>query len=73
MEDRLYRIATRAELPIVPVALDFASRTVRIFPPFMPTGDLGGDLATLTADTTGPWPRVGAVLTTVATEPCAAS
>ena len=43
-----YHIARGAEVPIVPVAFDFASRTIRIFPPFVPTGDMKRDLPLLT-------------------------
>ena len=42
-----YRIAVGAGAPIVPVALDFGTRTVRIFPPFAPTGNLKEDVALL--------------------------
>ncbi len=39
-----YRIAVGAQVPIVPVALDFGTRTVRFFPPFAPTGNHEADL-----------------------------
>jgi 1-acyl-sn-glycerol-3-phosphate acyltransferase len=42
-----YHIATGAKVPVVPVAFDFASRIIRIFPPFLPTGDVNGDLTLL--------------------------
>jgi 1-acyl-sn-glycerol-3-phosphate acyltransferase len=42
-----YRIALGAGVPIVPVAFDFGTRAVRIFPPFAPTGNLEEDVAHL--------------------------
>lgn len=42
-----YRIATAANLPIVPVALDFSRHEVRIGALFQPTGDLEADVAEL--------------------------
>jgi 1-acyl-sn-glycerol-3-phosphate acyltransferase len=42
-----YRIARRAGVPIVTVALDYAHRRVIIWPPFDPTGDLAADLVLL--------------------------
>ena len=44
-----YHIAVGAGVPIVPVALDFSSRLVRILPPLHPTGDAERDIATLRA------------------------
>lgn len=40
-------IAHKAQMPIVPVALDFSTRTIRIFAPFHTTGDVDTDVATL--------------------------
>jgi 1-acyl-sn-glycerol-3-phosphate acyltransferase len=42
-----YHIATAANLPILPVALDFGRREVRVEPLFHPTGDLEADIAFL--------------------------
>lgn len=42
-----YRIARGANVPIVPVALDFGSRVVRIMPAFTTTGDADADIAEL--------------------------
>ncbi len=42
-----YRIARGANVPIVPVALDFGSRVVRIMPAFTTTGDADADIAAL--------------------------
>lgn len=42
-----YRIAVSAGVPVVPVALDYSSRRVRIGDPVMPTGDYEADLARL--------------------------
>ena len=42
-----YHIATAANLPILPVALDFARREVRIGALFHPTGDIEADIAEL--------------------------
>jgi 1-acyl-sn-glycerol-3-phosphate acyltransferase len=39
-----YWIAHKAGVPIVPVAFDYSVREVRVFPPFMPTGDIERDL-----------------------------
>lgn len=40
-------VAKGAGVPIVPVAFDFPSRTIRIFPPLMPGTGMEGDLARL--------------------------
>lgn len=42
-----YHIAHGARVPIVPVALDWGSRTVRIGAPFLTTGDVDGDVREL--------------------------
>ena len=42
-----YRIAERADIPIVPVSLDWAKREVTIGAPLHPTGDLDTDVAVL--------------------------
>jgi 1-acyl-sn-glycerol-3-phosphate acyltransferase len=42
-----YRIAQGANVPIVPVALDFGNKAVRIMPAFTPTGDQDADIAEL--------------------------
>lgn len=42
-----YHIAVGAGVPIVPIAFDFGARLVRIFPPFMPSGNVEQDLAEL--------------------------
>jgi 1-acyl-sn-glycerol-3-phosphate acyltransferase len=42
-----YSIAIQAGVPVVPVALDYGSRTVEIFDAFWPTGQLEQDLAQL--------------------------
>ena len=42
-----YHIAERTGTPIVPVSLDWATRTVTIGAPLHPTGDLEADLAVL--------------------------
>lgn len=44
-----YHVAREAAVPIVPVALDYRDRTVRLGPRFDPTGDLEADLARLGA------------------------
>ncbi|RMG99284.1 MAG: acyltransferase [Chloroflexi bacterium] len=44
-----YRIAERAGVPIVPVALDYSSKSIIIGEAFYPTGDLEEDLARLQA------------------------
>lgn len=42
-----YRIAERADIPIVPVSFDWSTRAVTIGAPMRPTGDLDADLALL--------------------------
>lgn len=42
-----YHIARGADVPILPVALDWGTRTVRIGTPFAPTGDMDADIAEL--------------------------
>lgn len=42
-----YHIAHRAAVPIVPVALNFASREIQILPPFHTSGNLESDLLAL--------------------------
>jgi 1-acyl-sn-glycerol-3-phosphate acyltransferase len=42
-----YRIAADAGVPIVTVALDFGSRTIRLDEPFRTTGDAGADIERL--------------------------
>lgn len=42
-----YRIAERAEIPIVPVSFDWSRREVTIGSPIRPTGDLEADLVAL--------------------------
>jgi 1-acyl-sn-glycerol-3-phosphate acyltransferase len=42
-----YFVAVEAEVPIVPIALDYRRRLVRIGERFDPAGDLGADLADL--------------------------
>ena len=42
-----YHIAIGAGVPIVPVAFDFASRVIRIFPPVSPSGNVERDVADL--------------------------
>ena len=44
-----YYIATEANVPIVPVALNYPERLVMILPPFTPTGDIGVDLPKIKA------------------------
>lgn len=44
-----YHIAAGAGVPIVPVALDWSTRAVRIMPPFSPTGAADADIASLRA------------------------
>jgi len=44
-----YRIARLAGVPIVPVALDWGTRTIRVGAPFDPTGDEPADLEALQA------------------------
>ncbi|MBK8249612.1 MAG: lysophospholipid acyltransferase family protein [Gemmatimonadetes bacterium] len=47
-----YRIATGAGVPILPVALDFGARLVRLLPAFEPTGDYAADLPQIKANFT---------------------
>jgi 1-acyl-sn-glycerol-3-phosphate acyltransferase len=42
-----YYVAVGANVPIVPVALDFSTRRVVILPPFTPTGQIENDLSHL--------------------------
>lgn len=42
-----YYIAMAVGVPIIPVAFDYRTKTVRIHPPFYPTGDLEADLKVL--------------------------
>lgn len=42
-----YHIAVEAEVPIVPIAFDYKPRQIRIGECFVPTGEMGSDLATL--------------------------
>ena len=42
-----YHIARAAGVPIVPVALDWGDRTVRIGEPFIPTGNMDVDISRL--------------------------
>lgn len=44
-----HRIAMRAGIPILPVALDYSSRAVRLLPFYEPTGDYRRDLEALSA------------------------
>ena len=44
-----YYIATEADVPIVPVALNYSKRLIMIMPPFMPTGDAAADLPKIKA------------------------
>ena len=44
-----YYIATEANVPIVPVALNYPKRQVVIMPPFFPTGDAAADLPKIKA------------------------
>ena len=44
-----YHVARGAGVPIVPVAFDYAKRTVMLMNPFYPTGDADGDVAKLRA------------------------
>jgi 1-acyl-sn-glycerol-3-phosphate acyltransferase len=44
-----YRIAELAEVPIVPVALNFARREIQIMAPFQPTGNYEQDLPQIKA------------------------
>ena len=47
-----YRIAVGADVPVVPVALDFSRRVIAILPPFNPSGDYATDLPVLKANFT---------------------
>ena len=42
-----YHIARTAGVPIVPVALDWSARAVRIMPPFAPTGAAEADISAI--------------------------
>jgi len=42
-----YRIALAARVPILPVAIDFPNRVIRIFPALVPAGDYDADLKQL--------------------------
>jgi 1-acyl-sn-glycerol-3-phosphate acyltransferase len=44
-----YNIALAAKVPILPVAFDFARKSLRLFPVFEPTGNYEADLARLQA------------------------
>jgi len=44
-----HHIAIEANVPIVPVALDYRARKVVIMPPYFPTGDGAADLANIKA------------------------
>jgi 1-acyl-sn-glycerol-3-phosphate acyltransferase len=44
-----YYIANEANVPIVPVALNYRDRLVMILPPFTPTGDIAADLPKIKA------------------------
>jgi 1-acyl-sn-glycerol-3-phosphate acyltransferase len=44
-----YHIALRANIPIVPVALDWSKREISIAPPMQLTGDIVGDIGRLRA------------------------
>jgi 1-acyl-sn-glycerol-3-phosphate acyltransferase len=39
-----YHVAHGASVPIVPVAFDYGTRTIRLFPLFRTTGDIDGDI-----------------------------
>ena len=39
-----YYLAVGAGVPIIPVAMDYASKEIRFMTPFYPTGDIGADL-----------------------------
>ena len=39
-----YHVAHGAHVPIVSVAFDYGTRTIRLFPPFRTTGDVDGDI-----------------------------
>ena len=42
-----YHVARGAGVPIVPVAFDYGRKTIRVGPPFRPTGDREADFASL--------------------------
>jgi len=44
-----YWIARKADLPILPVAFDYATRSIHVHPLFHPTGDQDADIAALRA------------------------
>lgn len=44
-----YWIAQRSGIPILPVAFDFGTKSIRFFPLFQPTGDEAGDVARIKA------------------------
>jgi 1-acyl-sn-glycerol-3-phosphate acyltransferase len=48
-----YHIASSANVPIVPIAFDYATRLVKLMPPFSPTGDYEKDLSAIKARFTG--------------------
>ncbi|MDB4907692.1 MAG: hypothetical protein JWO05_2476 [Gemmatimonadetes bacterium] len=48
-----WHIAVGARVPIVPVALDYRTRSVQLMPPFIPTGDSEPDIAALRARFSG--------------------
>src|SRR6476646_915969 len=39
-----YHVAHGAHVPIIPVAFDYGTKTIRLFPPFWTTGDADGDI-----------------------------
>jgi len=42
-----YYMALEAQVPIICVAFDYGTKTVKIHPPFYPTGDFSKDISTL--------------------------
>jgi len=44
-----YWIAQKTGIPILPIAFDFSTRSIQLFPLFQPTGDQDADVATLRA------------------------
>lgn len=42
-----YHIAAGAEVPIVPAGFDYSTKTIKIGPPLMPSGDMEADFAKL--------------------------
>ena len=44
-----YYIATEADVPIVPVALDYSRKRIVIMAPFTPTGDAAADMPKIQA------------------------